>query len=76
MSLNLVTYDMIGKRVSVFMQSGVKNVGKVEYVSDEIVEITFFVESRDKSQNNGEDARREMRVTLRQDRVESVGVLS
>lgn len=75
MSLNLVTEDMIGKRVSVFMQSGVKNVGKVNSVTEDLVEISFFVDSREKAPDGTSD-RREMHVTLRQDRVESVGVLS
>lgn len=71
LSSNLVTPEMLGKRVSIFMQSGVKNVGRVDDVNDETVSISFSVESRDKSAGD----RREMNVTLRQDRVESVGVL-
>lgn len=73
LSSNLVTEDMKGKRVSVFMMSGVKNVGRIESVDDELVSISFTVENRDKS---AAGERKEMNVTLRQDRVESVGVLS
>ena len=76
---NLVTDEMLGERVSVFMMSGVKNVGKVANVDSDFVEITFMVESRDKGTvgaPSSDTPKREMRVTLRQDRIESVGVLN